>query len=67
VLSGTSIGAAPRYIAPADYEWVACTVAVDNITTKIQALDLHFPEVPEESLQHLDKSPERIKKSECLL
>jgi hypothetical protein len=54
--------AAPSYIVPADYEWVARTVVADSISTKTRALDLHFPQVREESLQHLDKSPERIKK-----
>lgn len=61
MFSKTSTDAAPWYIIPADYKWVARTVVADIISTKIQALDLHFPEVPEESLKNLEKARKELK------
>jgi len=61
MFSKTSTGAAPWYIIPADYKWVARTVVADIISTKIQELDLHFPEVPEENLEHLEKARKELK------
>jgi PPK2 family polyphosphate:nucleotide phosphotransferase len=61
MLSRTSTDAAPWYIIPADYKWVARTVVADIISTKIKDLDLHFPNVPEESLEHLEKAREELK------
>lgn len=61
MFSKTSTDAAPWYIIPADYKWVARTVVADIISTKIQALDLHFPEVPEDSLKNLEKAWKELK------
>jgi len=33
----------------------------DSVSTKIQELDLHFPEVSEESLKNLDKARKELK------
>jgi precorrin-2 methylase len=61
MLSSTSTGAAPWYIIPADYKWVARTVVADIVSSKIQELDLHFPEVSEESLKNLEKARKELK------
>jgi len=61
MLSSTSTGAAPWYIIPADYKWVARTVIADIVSSKIQELDLHFPEVSEESLKNLEKARKELK------
>jgi len=61
MLSTTSTGAAPWYIIPADYKWVARTVVADIVSSKIQELDLHFPEVSEESLKNLEKARKELK------
>jgi PPK2 family polyphosphate:nucleotide phosphotransferase len=61
MFSKTSTDAAPWYIVPADYKWVARTVVADIISTKIQELDLHFPEIPEESLKNLEKARKELK------
>jgi PPK2 family polyphosphate:nucleotide phosphotransferase len=61
MFSKTSTDAAPWYIVPADFKWVARTVVADIISTKIQALDLHYPEVPEESLKDLEKARKKLK------
>ena len=62
MLSRTSTDAAPWYIIPADYKWVARTAVADIISSKIQTLDLQFPKVPEESLKQLEKARKELKK-----
>jgi len=61
MLSSTSTDAAPWYIIPADYKWVARTVIADIVSSKIQELDLQFPEVSEESLKNLEKARKELK------
>jgi len=61
MLSSTSTGAAPWYIIPADYKWVARTVVADIVSSKIQELDLQFPKVSEESLKNLEKARKELK------
>jgi len=55
MLSKTSTETAPWYIIPADYKWIARSVIADIISTKIRSLNLHYPEVSDESLQQLKK------------
>jgi hypothetical protein len=57
----TSTEEAPWYIIPADYKWVARTAVADIVATKIQALDLQFPKVSEESLKNLEKARKELK------
>jgi len=61
MLSMTSTDAAPWYVIPADYKWVARTVVADIISSKIQTLDLQFPKVPEENLKNLEKARKELK------
>jgi PPK2 family polyphosphate:nucleotide phosphotransferase len=60
MFSKTSTDTAPWYIIPADYKWVARTLIADIISTQIQSLDLHFPEVPAEGLKELKKAREEL-------
>jgi PPK2 family polyphosphate:nucleotide phosphotransferase len=60
MFSQTSTDMAPWYIIPADYKWVARTLVADIITTSIQSLDLHFPEVPAANLEQLEKAREEL-------
>jgi PPK2 family polyphosphate:nucleotide phosphotransferase len=60
VLFKTSTDTAPWYIIPADYKWVARTLIADIISTTIQSLDLHFPEVSAEGLKELEKAREAL-------
>ena len=57
----TSTDAAPWYIIPADFKWVARTAVADIISTKIQTLDLQYPKVPEENLKNLEKARKELK------
>lgn len=57
----TSTDEAPWYILPADFKWVARTAVADIVSTKIQALDLQFPKVSEESLKNLEKARKELK------
>jgi len=62
MFSKTSTDTAPWYIIPADYKWVARTLIADIISTQIQSLDLHFPEVSAEGLKELEKAREELNK-----
>lgn len=57
----TSTDAAPWYIIPADFKWVARTAVADIISTKIQTLDLQYPKVSEENLKNLEKARKELK------
>ncbi|HKA08265.1 MAG TPA: polyphosphate kinase 2 family protein [Gemmataceae bacterium] len=50
----TSTKWAPWYVIPADHKWVARAIIADIITTGIQGLDLHYPEVTEEQKKLLE-------------
>jgi PPK2 family polyphosphate:nucleotide phosphotransferase len=60
MFSKTSTDTAPWYIIPADYKWVARSLIADIISTQIQSLDLHFPELPVEGLKELKKAREEL-------
>ena len=60
MLNRTSTDAAPWYIIPADYKWVARTAVADIISSKIQTLDLQFPKVSEENLKQLEKAHKEL-------
>jgi PPK2 family polyphosphate:nucleotide phosphotransferase len=57
----TSTDAAPWYIIPADYKWVARTLVADIISTQIQSLNLKFPELSAEQLKQIENAREKLK------
>ncbi|HUL38848.1 MAG TPA: polyphosphate kinase 2 family protein [Methanomassiliicoccales archaeon] len=61
MLSKTSTKYAPWYVVPADYKWAARALIADIITTRIQALDLHYPNVSEEQLESIKEAREQLK------
>ncbi|UUX91171.1 polyphosphate kinase 2 family protein [Methanoplanus endosymbiosus] len=56
MLENTSTEYAPWYVIPADFKWVARTLIADIISTKIQALDLHYPEVSDEAMANINRA-----------
>jgi len=56
----TSTDAAPWYIIPADYKWVARTLVADIISSQIQALDLKYPVVSPEQLTQIESAREQL-------
>jgi PPK2 family polyphosphate:nucleotide phosphotransferase len=61
VFAKTSTDAAPWYIIPADYKWVARTLVADIISTQIQALDLEYPMLSAEQLKQVETAREALK------
>ena len=57
----TSTDIAPWYIIPADYKWVARTLVADIISTRIQSLDLQYPELSAEQLKQIETAREQLK------
>jgi PPK2 family polyphosphate:nucleotide phosphotransferase len=60
MLYKTSTKTAPWYIIPADYKWIARSVIADIISTKIRSLDLHYPEVSDESLKQFEEARQKL-------
>ena len=60
MLEKTSTKWAPWHVIPADFKWVARTLIADIISTKIQALDLHYPEVSEEARENIRQAREEL-------
>jgi PPK2 family polyphosphate:nucleotide phosphotransferase len=56
----TSTDAAPWFIIPADYKWVARTLVADIISTQIQALDLKYPVLSAEQLEQVKTAREAL-------
>ena len=56
----TSTEHAPWYIIPADNKWFARTVVADVIVEKLKSLDLHYPTVSDEHIQHLRGAKELL-------
>jgi polyphosphate kinase 2 (PPK2 family) len=52
-LSATSTDWAPWYVVPADQKWVTRAVVGDILTTRMQALELRFPQLTEQQRQSL--------------
>jgi hypothetical protein len=44
-ISATSTKWAPWYIIPADHKWVSRALVARIVTTTLESLDLHYPEV----------------------
>ena len=47
-MSATSTKWAPWYIIPADHKWVSRALVARIVTSKIESLDLQYPEVTDE-------------------
>lgn len=60
MLSKTSTEIAPWYIIPADSKRTARCLIADIISTKIRSLDLHYPEMPAETLQQLEEARRQL-------
>jgi PPK2 family polyphosphate:nucleotide phosphotransferase len=57
----TSTDAAPWYIIPADYKWVARTLVADIISTQIQSLDMKYPRLSADQLKQVESAREQLK------
>jgi PPK2 family polyphosphate:nucleotide phosphotransferase len=62
MLNATSTKWAPWYVVPADYKWVSRAVVAKVLTTTIDGLDLHYPEVPPEKLKQIDEARRKLEK-----
>jgi PPK2 family polyphosphate:nucleotide phosphotransferase len=62
MLNATSTKWAPWYVVPADYKWVSRAVVAKVLTTTIDDLDLHYPEVPPERLKQIEESRKKLEK-----
>jgi PPK2 family polyphosphate:nucleotide phosphotransferase len=57
----TSTDEAPWYIIPADYKWVARTLVADIISTRIQSLNLKYPQLSAARLNQIESAREQLK------
>jgi len=55
MINATSTEWAPWYVVPADNKWFMRAVVADVITSRVEALNLKYPEVPPEKLEELNK------------
>lgn len=60
MLNNTSTPYAPWYIIPADNKWYMRAVVADVITSRIDQLDLAFPEVSDEKRKELQEIKEKL-------
>jgi PPK2 family polyphosphate:nucleotide phosphotransferase len=61
MLENTSTKAAPWYVIPADYKWVARTLVSDIIASKLISLHDSYPQVSEERLDKIKKAIDLLK------
>ena len=64
MLNNTSTEYAPWYVIPADNKWYMRAVVADVITSRIEAMDLKFPEVTPEHLESLMEVKARLEAEE---
>jgi hypothetical protein len=62
MLNATSTKWAPWHVVPADYKWVSRAVVAKILTTTIDGLDLHYPEVPPEKLKQIEEARKKLEK-----
>jgi PPK2 family polyphosphate:nucleotide phosphotransferase len=62
MLNATSTKWAPWYVVPADYKWVSRAVVAKVLTTTIDGLDLHYPEVPPEKEKQIEEARKKLEK-----
>lgn len=62
MLRNTSTAWAPWYIIPADHKWFTRVAVADIIVSKLESLDLKFPEVSEAHKQEVHKAREMLER-----
>ncbi|MBD2280498.1 MULTISPECIES: polyphosphate kinase 2 family protein [Nostocales] len=60
VFNNTSTELAPWYIVPADRKWFTRLVVADIICTKLQELNLQYPEISEENKKQLQEAKKNL-------
>jgi PPK2 family polyphosphate:nucleotide phosphotransferase len=60
MLSATSTEWAPWYVVPADQKWITRAVVADILSSRLQELDLRFPEVSETQRAELRQAREQL-------
>ena len=60
VFNNTSTEFAPWYIVPADRKWFTRLVVADIICTKLQELNLQYPEISEENKKQLQEAKKNL-------
>lgn len=59
-IGGTAAPHAPWFVVPADRKWFTRLVVCAVVNQALEALDLRFPELPEEERRGLDAARERL-------
>jgi len=62
MLSATSTEWAPWYVVPADNKWFMRSVVADVITSRIEKMNLKYPDVPREKLAELEALRTKLEK-----
>lgn len=62
MLGATSTEWAPWYVVPADNKWFMRSVVADVITSRIEKMNLKFPDVPREKLAELENLRMKLEK-----
>ena len=62
MLNHTSSEHAPWYVVPADNKWYMRAVVADVITSRIDQLDLEYPEVSKDKLKELEEIKKKLVK-----
>src|SRR5205814_10627426 len=62
MLNATSTKWAPWHVVPADHKWVSRGVVAKVLTTTIQSLDLHYPEVSPEKMRQIEEARKKLEK-----
>ncbi len=60
VFEHTSTPWAPWFIVPADHKWFSRVVISEAICSRLEALDLQYPTLPESQMQELQDAKERL-------
>jgi PPK2 family polyphosphate:nucleotide phosphotransferase len=59
-LSATSTDEAPWYVVPADHKWATRAIVADILTTTLDSMDLHYPEVGDAQRKALAEARKRL-------
>ena len=63
-ISATSTKHAPWYIIPADHKWVTRSLVARIVTSKIESLDLGYPEVTEKQRAVIAEAKKQLEAEE---
>lgn len=63
-LAATSTKFAPWYIVPADHKWATRAIVAKIITSRIESLDLRYPEVTPQMKQQIAESKRQLEEEE---